>query len=128
MVSDCRTACLSEQTADRPGEALPRRALVGQCAAAAPSQRIGAPFSPRIGNRPAAAEQPILLQAVERGIDCPLREIKRTAAAAMNSLNDRIPMRRAPGKRGEHDHVEMPFEYFAFHTDSLCLATRGGNL
>src|SRR6516165_10476402 len=116
MVSDCRTACLSEQTADRRGEALPRRALVGQCPAAAPSQRIGAPFSPRIGNRPAAAEQPILLQAMQCGIDCPLRKIKRTAAAAVNFLNDRIPMRRPPGECGEHDHVEMPFEYFAFHS------------
>jgi hypothetical protein len=36
-------------------------------------------------------------------------------------------MRRAARERGEHDHVEVTFEHFAFHTLKLPLATLGVN-
>jgi hypothetical protein len=36
-------------------------------------------------------------------------------------------VRRAARERGEHDHVEVTFEHFAFHSPKLRLAMLGVN-
>jgi hypothetical protein len=52
---------------------------------------------------------------MQRGVNRSLREVERLAALAFDFLDHRIAMRRASRQCGEHDHVEMPLEHFAFH-------------
>ena len=68
-----------------------------------------------------------MFEAVECRVNRSFGQIERTAAAAANLLDDRVAMRRAARERGEHNHVEVTFEHFAFHTLKLCLALLGVN-
>jgi hypothetical protein len=52
---------------------------------------------------------------MERRVNRPLWQLEGTAATALNLLDYRIAMRRPARQRGEHDHVEVSFEHFAFH-------------
>src|SRR5215469_2578560 len=121
----CCMSCLAEETADGIGKALPNCALIEQSLTAAPRHLIDAPLAPGWRAGPAAAQQPLLLEAVERGINGPLRKVEGPAAARANFLDHRIAMRRSRHERGEHDHVEMTLEHFAFHRGTICLAIRG---
>src|SRR5246127_3801324 len=108
-------AWMSEQAADRIGEALPNPPLVGKRAVSALCQRVDAPLPSRLRRRPMAAEQASLLEPMERRVNRPLRQLEGAAAAALDLLDHRIAVRRPARQRGEHDHVEVPFEHFAFH-------------
>jgi len=117
---------MSEQAADRIGEALPNRPLVGKRAGSALCQRVDAPLPSRLRRRPMAAEQASLLEPMERRVNRPLRQLEGAAAAALDLLDHRIAMRRPARQRCEHDHVEVPFEHFAFHgPEPYRLATLG---
>src|ERR1700736_2227771 len=119
-------AWMSEQAADRIDEALPNRPLVGRRAGSARGQRVDAPLPSGLRRRPMAAEQASLLEPMERRVNRPLRQLEGAAAAALDLLDHRIAMRRPARQRGEHDHVEVPFEHFAFHgPERYRLATLG---
>src|SRR5262249_17994185 len=119
-------AWMSEQAADRIGEPLPNRPLVGKRAGSALCQRVDAPLPSRLRRRPMAAEQASPLEPMERRVNRPLRQLEGAAAAALDLLDHRIAMRRPARQRGEHDHVEVPFEHFAFHRpERYRLATLG---
>src|ERR1700737_2339511 len=119
-------ARVSEQAADRIGEALPNRPLVGKRAGSALCERVDAPLPSRRRRRPMTAEQASLLEPMERRVNRPLRQLEGAAAAALDLLDHRITMRRPARQRGEHDHVEVPFEHFAFHgPERYRLATLG---
>jgi len=62
-----------------------------------------------------AAEQPSLLEPMERRVNRPLRQLEGPAAAALDLLDHCITMCWPARQRGEHDHVEVPFEHLAFH-------------
>src|SRR5580700_12238764 len=71
-------------------------------------------------------EQASLLEPMERRVNRPLRQLEGAAAAALDLLDHRIAMRRPARQRREHDHVEVPFEHFAFHgPEPYRLATLG---
>ena len=106
---------MSEQAADRIGEALPNRPLVGKRAGSVLRHRIDAPLPSGFRRRPMAAQQAVLIEPMKRRVNRPLREREGAAAAALNLLDHRIAMRRPARQRGKHDHVEVPFEHFAFH-------------
>src|SRR3984893_13520519 len=119
-------APVSEQAADRIGEALPNRPLGGKAAGSPFWGRVDAPLPPSLRRRPRAAEQARLLEPMERRVNRPLRQLEGAAAAALDLLDHRIAMRRPARQRGEHDHVEVPFEHFAFHgPERYRLATLG---
>jgi hypothetical protein len=120
-------ARFSEETADSIGKAPPDGTLISQSGAAAPCQRINSALPSRLRGRPPTAEQTRLFEAVECRVNCSFGQIERTAAAAADLLDDSITMCRAPRERGEHDHVEVAFEHFAFHTLKLSLARLGVN-
>ena len=79
-------------------------------------QGIDPPPPARISGGPAAGEQACLFEPMQRRVDRALGKIERTAASPLDLLDHRIAMGRARRQRGEHDHVEMPLEHFAFHT------------
>src|SRR6516165_2596384 len=106
---------MSEQAADCIGKTLPNRPLVGKRAGSALCQRVDAPPPSRLRRRPVAVEQASLLKSMERRVNRPLRQLEGAAAAALDRLDHRITMRRPAREGGEHDHVEVPFEHFAFH-------------
>src|ERR1700746_2761779 len=119
-------AWMSEQAADRIDEALPNRPLVGKRAGSALCQRVDAPLPSGLCRHPMAAEQGSLLEPMERRVNPPLPPLEAAAAAALDLLDHRIAMRRPARQRGEHDHVEVPFEHFAFHgPERYRLATLG---
>jgi hypothetical protein len=120
-------ARFSEETADCIGKAPPEGTLISQGDAAAPRQRINSALSSRLRRRPPAAEQTRLFEAVECRVDRSFGQIERTTAAAADLLDDSVAMRRAARERGEHDHVEVTFEHFSFHTLKLRLVTLGVN-
>src|ERR1700746_85067 len=105
-----------EKTTDSIREPLPDDTLIGERTRPALRQRIDAPPPSGFGRRPMAAEKAGLLESMQRGIDRSFRQFEGAAAAALNLLNDRIAMRRPARQRGDHDHVEVPFEHFTFHS------------
>src|SRR5215469_1140261 len=106
---------MSKQAANCIGKTLPNRPLVGKRAGSTLCQRVDAPPPSRLRRRPVAAEQASLLESMERRVNRPLRQLEGAAAAALDLLDHRITMRRPARQRGEHDHVQVPFEHFAFH-------------
>ena len=64
---------------------------------------------------------------MQGGVDGPLRQVEGATAAAANLANHRIAVSRAARQGGEHDHVEMTLEHFAFHHNTLGLAALGVN-
>src|SRR5215469_16905749 len=122
-------AWMSEQAANRIGKALPNRPLVGKRAGSTLCQRVDAPLPSRLRRCPMAGEQTGLLEPMERRVNRPLRQLEGAAAAALDLLDHRIAMRRPARQRGEHDHVQVPFEHFAFHgPERYRLATLGVKL
>src|SRR5260370_34458802 len=117
----------SDKTADGIGKALPNSAVLGQGASAALRQRVCAPSPSRLSGGPTAVRQAHLLKPMQGRIDGSLSQLECTGAAAMNLLDHRIAVRRAGRERGQHDHVEMPFEHFTFHGRRVPLATLGVN-
>src|SRR5215467_14562518 len=111
MGPGCRTARLSKQTADRIDKALPYCTVICQRLAPLSRQCIGAPFPSGLGNRPTAAEQTVLFEAVQHRVDRSLRKLESSGAAPLNFLNDRVAVRRPIRKGGEDDHVQMAFQH-----------------
>src|SRR5262245_22319466 len=56
---------------------------------------------------------------MQHGIDRSFRKIECASALALDLLDHGVAVRRARRKRGEHDHVEMSLEPFAFHVRIL---------
>src|SRR5262249_9265415 len=67
-----------------------------------------------------------LLEAMQRRIDRTFRQVEGAAAALPDLLDDAVAMRRAGCECREHDHVEMAFEHFAFHGDTMPRIARLG--
>src|SRR5260370_17467655 len=64
---------------------------------------------------------------MQGGINRPFRQIESLAAPTSDFLDHGIAMRRPGRQRGQHDHVEVPLEHFAFHGLKLPLASLGVN-
>ena len=56
------------------------------------------------------------LQPVQHWINGTLGKVEGTLATAADLLDDPIPVGRASGECRKHDHIEMAFENFTFHT------------
>ena len=64
---------------------------------------------------------------MQRGINGAFRQIECATAAVANFLNNGVAVGRPVRQRGEHDHVKMTFEHFAFHELELILVKLGVN-
>src|SRR5262249_22053438 len=106
----------SEETANRIGKLLPDCSPLGESALAASGQCVDPTPPSGLGDYPATGKQACLLKTMQRGVDRSLREIERLAAPAPDFLDHRVAVRRPRRQRGEHYHVEVPLEHFAFHT------------
>ena len=90
--------------------------MPGERLLAAPGERIDAPLLAGIAGCPAAREQAVLLEPVQHRIDGALRQLERAAAASPDLLDHGIAVAGIVDQGGQHDHVEMALEHFAFHT------------
>jgi hypothetical protein len=108
-------AGFSKQTTNRILKTLPDRALIGERTTAAARQRIHPSLPARFTRGPAAVQQTALLEAMQGGINGAFRQIECATAAVANFLNNGVAVGRPVRQRGEHDHVKMTFEHFAFH-------------
>src|SRR5882724_2095725 len=107
---------LAGERADRVGKFSPQGTAVGEVGGAATGYGIDPPSPPGGRHLPAALQQLHLFETVQNRVHRTLGQVEGAAAARPDPLDDGVAMRRTRLDRGEHDHVEMTFENFAFHT------------
>ena len=86
-----------------------------ELAPAATRQAVDAASAARAG-RPAARQETVALQTVQRGVDAALGEVERPVAAPPELLDHGVPVTRAGGEHREDQQVESPANLYTFHT------------